>query len=138
MKYNLNMNNIKVKLWEQEFLRFIKNVNTTGVSFTYSTSRSLDEELEANMGFDSRLIATTFILIMIFATIFMPIGCDMVASPGLILPTAGIASAFFGIGSSFGGLSLLNYPACNLIFIIPLLVLGKISFKFKIKLNIIN
>jgi hypothetical protein len=128
MKYNLNANNIKVKLWEQEFLKFIKTINSTIVSFTYSTSRSQDEEMEANMGFDSRLITTTFILIMIFAIIFMPIGCNMVTSPGFILPTTGIFSTLFGISSSFGGLSLLGYSACNLIFIIPLLVLGKTLF----------
>jgi hypothetical protein len=96
------------------------------VGFTYSTSRSLDEEMEANMGFDSRLVTTTFILIMIFATIC----CNMITSPGFILPTSGIFSTIFGISSSFGGLSLLNYSACNLIFIIPLLVLGKNLFCF--------
>jgi hypothetical protein len=45
----------------------------------------------------------------------------------MILPSAGIFAAFFGVGSSFGLLALLGYPGCNLIAVVPFLVLGKIK-----------
>ena len=43
----------------------------------------------------------------------------------MILPTAGIFAAFFGVGSSYGFLSILGYPGCNLIAVVPFLALGK-------------
>ena len=63
-------------------------------------------------------------LIVIFATILMSLDSNMLAPPWIISPMAGILSAFFGVSSSFGLLSLLEYPACNLVGVIPFLVLG--------------
>ena len=125
MKYKIVANNIKGILWEREFLKFVKtSLNSSLVSFTYATSKSLEDEIEANVGFDSKLVSMTFMFIMIFATIFMSIGSNSITSPGMMLPTAGIFSAFFGVSSSVGLLSLIGYPSCSLVAIIPFLVLG--------------
>jgi hypothetical protein len=125
MKYKIAANNIKGILWEREFLKFVKNsLNSTLLSYTYATSKSLEDEIEANVGFDSKLVSMTFMFIVIFATIFMSVGSNIITSPGMMLPTAGIFAAFFGVSSSVGLLSFIGYPSCSLVAIIPFLVLG--------------
>jgi hypothetical protein len=128
LKYNYDTTDIKAKLWELEFLKFVKTLNTSLVSFTYTTSKSLEDEMNGNIKLDSVLVSVTFILITIFATIFMSINSNKITSPGLILPSAGIFSAMFGITSSIGTLSYFGYPACVLIFVIPFLVMGMTLF----------
>ena len=128
IKFNAELKNKKGLLWEKEFLKYMKNMQTENLTFTFSVSKSLEEEIEANIGFDSKLTAITFFFITSFATIFMSIGSNMVTSPGIILPAAGIFSALFGVSSSIGLLSFLRYNACSLIFTIPFLVLGKWIF----------
>ena len=137
MKYSVPSSNINSKLWENEFLKYAKTMNTTLITFTYSTSGSLEKEIEANIGFDTKLIATTFILIMVFAIIFMSLGSNIITSPGILLPSVGIFSAFFGVTSSYGLLSFLGYPSCSLIAIIPFLVLGNLMMlRFDYKFSI--
>jgi patched domain-containing protein len=113
-----------VEQWEMKYLNYVENIKTNLTSFTYSTSKSLDYEMMANITLDGYLIASTFILITLFATLFMSINTNRVTSPGIILPLSGILSATFAFTSSLGFLSLLGYEACNLIFVIPFLVLG--------------
>jgi hypothetical protein len=125
LKSNYENMDLKVKEWEIEFLNFIKTVELKHLTFTYSTSQSLEIEMLSNISFDVYLISTTFMLITLFATLLMSFKSDMVTSPGIVLPFMGILSATFACTSSIGLLSLLNYPACNLIFVIPSLVLGK-------------
>jgi ABC-type dipeptide/oligopeptide/nickel transport system permease component len=124
MKYNLALKNKNVLLWESQFLNYVKKLKTTHVSFTYSTSGSLEDEIEANIGFDSKLVTITFLLITIFAIIFMSFHSNKVTSPGIVLPSTGIFSAVLGVSSSTGFLSLIGYSACNLIAPIPFLVMG--------------
>jgi hypothetical protein len=83
MKYNVASLDIKGRLWEKEFLKVIKNTSSEILSFTYTTSKSLEDELESNIGFDSKLTTITFMLIMIFATIFMSMNTNMITSPGM-------------------------------------------------------
>ena len=45
MKYNIALKNKNVLLWEREFLKYIKNLKTTHVSFTFSTSGSLGKKI---------------------------------------------------------------------------------------------
>ena len=54
----------------------------------------------------------------------MSVNTNCLTSPGMLLPMSGIFSALFGITSSFGLLSFIGYPGCNLIFVIPFLVIG--------------
>lgn len=150
LRYNLKSDFINVredvKEWELEFLKSIEKLlkyhSSSQISgcnqneerkeneilkllvITYSTSQSLDLEMAANITLDTKLISGTFMLIMIFAILFMSFNTNWVTSPGFILPFAGIMSAMFGITSAFGFLSFVGYPACNLIFVIPFLVIG--------------
>ena len=130
LRYNLEANNLKVQLWESEFLKFVENIKTKHVSFTYSASISLEEEMKKNEMVDTFYVSATFMLIMMFATIFMSIKSNCITSPGLILPTAGILSAMFGFLSSYGFLSYVGYSACNLVMVVPFLIIGKFIILF--------
>lgn len=140
LRYNLkstyeNPDKIVIE-WEKELLKNIQNVVNSqpacdpsnkylkSIKITYGTSQSLDTEMAANVGLDSILISGTFMLIMLFSSILMSLNSNCITSPGVILPLSGISSAIFGMTSAFGLLSYLNYPGCNLIFVIPFLVFG--------------
>ena len=148
LRYNLksNFENVdeKVKLWELEFLKTLKHLTTSTTAedldfcnpdqskvsspssmyLVYGASQSLDAEMEANLSLDTKLVSGTFCLIIFLAILLMSLNTTWVTSPGFILPFSGILSATFGILSSFGMLSYFNYPACQLIFVIPFLVIG--------------
>ncbi|RNA30704.1 Patched domain-containing 3 [Brachionus plicatilis] len=137
LRYNLKDNadsaQSAVINWELQFLKLMKNL-TNGpkecndkngmFKISYAASQSLDSEMTNNVSLDIGLVVGTFSLIIIFACLFMSLGTNLVTSPSYVLPFAGIAAAFFGISSSFGLCSYLNYPGCNLIFVIPFLVIG--------------
>lgn len=136
LRYNLKDNvdnpHVQVLNWELKFLKLIKNLtidnecnDKNGIfKISYAASQSLDIEMTANVSLDIKLVVGTFSLIIIFACLFMSMGSNLITSPSYVLPIAGVASAFFGITSSFGLCSYLNYPGCNLIFVIPFLVVG--------------
>ena len=150
LRYNLKsspqFSDKYVKLWEVEFL---KNINNLLVNFStsskeqckfdnkqndkailnllrisYATSQSLDTEIVANITLDTFLVTGTFTLMTIFSILLMSINTNWVTSPGALLPSAGIMSAVFGLTSAFGLLSYIGYDGCNLIFVIPFLVIG--------------
>ena len=142
LRYNLksNLENADplIKKWELEFLRVVRDYLKTSANeniraecspdtklrLSYATSQSIDLEIEANIQLDTNLIMGTFTLISIFTVILMSINTNWVTSPGLLLPSIGITSAMFGITSAFGFLSLIGYGGCNLIFVVPFLVVG--------------
>lgn len=131
LKDNLDNPDKQVLNWELKFLNLMKNLkidnqnDTNGIlKISYAASQSLDMEMTANVSLDIKLVVGTFSLIIVFACLFMSIGSNLITSPSYVLPVAGVASAFFGITSSFGLCSYLNYPGCNLIFVIPFLVIG--------------
>lgn len=91
-----------VKLWELEFLKVFNSLALTAdkddciefegqriLRISYATSQSLDQEMAANIALDTKLIAGTFVLIMIFACILMAINSNCVTSPGVLLPMMG-------------------------------------------------
>lgn len=148
LRYNLKSDfenaDEAVRKWERKFIQLVQSLvdpskEITDLDFTikescrnknqpfqisFASSQSLDIEMAANIVLDSYFIAGTFIMIMIFAILIMSVNSDCITSPGVILPLAGISSAIFGISSSFGLMSYLDYPGCNLIFVIPFLVVG--------------
>ena len=128
LRFNIRNNsedqNPIVRSWEHEFLKYIKNLKTNYTTFTYSATSSLEDEINNNITWDMVLIITTFMLITLFATLFMSLNKNKVTSPGIVLPNAGILSAMFGVTSSMGFLSILGFKACSLVFIIPFLVIG--------------
>ena len=131
LRYSLKSNyanmDPSVKEWEMAFVDFMKNVKLKYLTFTFSGSHSIESEMLNNVNFDVHLVATTFILITVFATILMSFKTNLITSPGFILPSAGILSAAFACTSSIGFMSLINYSACNLVFVIPFLVLGMLN-----------
>ncbi|CAF0815024.1 unnamed protein product [Brachionus calyciflorus] len=116
-----------VKKWEMEFLKLAKEIslkNEALFRISYASSHSLDIEMAANIVVDTTLIVGTFSLIIMFACLIMSLGSNLVTAPGFMLPMAGISSALLGMSSSFGLCSYLSYQGCNLIFVIPFLVIG--------------
>lgn len=141
LRYNLksDFENIEpdVKLWELEFLKHIRELYASrdalgcvlfnerrALKISFAASQSLELEMAANLSLDTKLISGTFALIMIFVCLLMSIRSNMVTSPGLMLPMAGIMAAMFGMVSAFGLLNIIGYAGCNLIFVIPFLVIG--------------
>lgn len=139
LRYNLRADKVAddkmVELWELEYLKNAKLIeskfpelgcddSSIGMRVSFAVSSSIDIELEANLELDTNLISLTFILIFIIATILMSVDTNWVTAPGMLLPSAGIYSALFGITSSYGLLSWFGYEACNLVFMIPFLVIG--------------
>lgn len=125
LRYNLKstLSNLS-KSWEIEFLRFIKNIQLVNLTMTYATSQSLDMEINDNVQFDIFLVNLTFMLMTIFSTLLMSLFTNIITSPGLTLPSAGLFSAVFGMTSAFGLLGYLGYEACALVFVVPFLVIG--------------
>jgi predicted RND superfamily exporter protein len=135
-----------VKLWEIEFLKSINNLLANfstsskgqckfdkkendkailnSLRISYATSQSLDSEIVANISLDIFLVTGTFTLMTIFSIMLMSINSNWITSPGALLPSVGITSAVFGLTSAFGFLSYIGYNGCNLIFVIPFLVIG--------------
>lgn len=96
----------------------------SSMRISYAVSSSLEIEMDKNLSIDTRLISITFMIIFILASILMSIGTNCISAPGMLLPTAGILSAGFGITSAFGFLSYIGYKSCNLSFVAPFLVIG--------------
>ena len=115
-KFNPDVKNEKLRLWQQEFLKFVKNLKTNYVSLTYSISSSLEEEIEASVRFDTKLLFAAFMIIIALSIVFI--------SSGIMLSFAGIFTVLFAISSSIGLLSLIGFQACSLIILMPILVLG--------------
>lgn len=132
LRYSLRSNyetaSYEIKQWEIEFIRLMKSLKLNYLTYTFSASQSFDIEMLNNISFDVLLIGTTFTLITFFAIILMSLKSNMITSPGIMLPLSGILSATFASTSSFGFLSYVGYPACNLIFVIPFLILGKLMY----------
>ena len=136
LRYNLRADykheDAALRLWELKFVASIQAMLAADQSsslvklttLSYAVSQSLELEMQANMNVDTMLIAGTFVLIMVFSSVLMSLGTDCVTSPGVALPMSGIASASFGMTSAFGLLAWCGYDACNLIGVVPFLVIG--------------
>ena len=93
-------------------------------SFTFCTSESMQLEFDYNLRLDYPLNIATILLISVFAVILMSIKTNMLTTPCIMLPIAGIASAILGLSSAMGLLSLFGYECCSLVIVVPFLVLG--------------
>lgn len=140
LRYNLQNSTLytieEVRMWEIEFLHKLEDIMKTddllscnkgqskSMRISYSASDSINIEITKNVEFDTIMVSATFMLIMFVATLLMSLNTTCVTAPGILLPTAGIMSAMFGVSSAFGLLSFVGYPACNLVFVTPFLVFG--------------
>lgn len=137
LRYSLNAGKVHnsklVELWEQQFIATMQQLQAnnftcsggqSSMRISYAVSSSLEIEMDKNLSIDTRLIFSTFMIIFVLASILMSIGTDCISAPGMLLPTAGILSAGFGITSAFGFLSYIGYKSCNLSFVAPFLVIG--------------
>jgi hypothetical protein len=133
LRYALNSPGINktliVKEWEKEFIRQIQMVKTNLTSFTFSTSETPQLELDYNLRLDFPLYIATILLIAVFAIILMSINTNILTTPCIMLPIAGIASAILGLFSAMGLMSIFGYECCRLVIVVPFLVLGKILSK---------
>lgn len=128
LRYTLNspgINKTKIaKEWEEEFLRQIQMIRSNLTSFTFSTSETPQLELDYNLRLDFPLYIATVLLIAVFAIILMSINTNLLTTPCILLPIAGIASAAFGLFSAMGLMSIVGYECCRLVIVVPFLVLG--------------
>jgi hypothetical protein len=124
--------------WELEFLKKISVLKSDLLEIKYAVSQSMVNEINANIFLDMYLLAATFMLISLFATVFMSINTNRITSPGVVLPAAGIFSAIFGITSAFGFLALCGYDGCTFIYVLPFLVMGGSPTKISVFRAFIN
>lgn len=123
-----NSSLILARRWENEFIKFMKNfkLNNSNMTFTYSISQSFEQEMKTILFEDLFLVVIT-VSCMIFLTIlFLQIKSNYINAPGIVVPMCGFFCAFSGFTSGVGFLSLFSYPACDIVYTIAFLLLGKL------------
>lgn len=70
------------------------------------------------------LVAVTFIVMVIVATICLSLRESFAQSPAY-LSAVGVLATMLGLGSGFGFCLLIGIPACSLVFVTPFLIIGK-------------
>ena len=115
------------KKWEIEFIDFMKNLNAANysVSFTYAVSQSIEIELKDSILADIYLIAITITAMFTVGLFTLVFSSNVISFSNVILPIFGMLCGVGGLTSAIGFLSLLDYPACELIFLATFSLIGK-------------
>lgn len=110
-------------LWELKFLERLGEAEPVNMQLYYSSSESLDLELNEHTGKDTKFFALTIIIMMIYST-FVSAGGNWV-STRVLLAQAGLLAALLAILASFGLLSMCGMKFVDICGVMPFLVLGK-------------
>ncbi len=109
-------------LWELKFVEKLQETDPVFVQLHYTTSESLDLELNEHTGKDTKFFALTIIIMMIYST-FVSAGGNWV-STRVLLAQAGLIAALLAILASFGLLSMCGMKFVDICGVMPFLVLG--------------
>ncbi len=109
-------------LWELKFVEYLKAQTPQHIKLYYSSSESLDIELNEHTGKDTKFFALTIIIMVIYAT-FVSAGGNWV-STRVVLAQAGLLAALLAILASFGLLSMCGMKFVDICGVMPFLVLG--------------
>ena len=109
-------------LWELKFLERLGKAEPVNMQLFYSSSESLDLELNEHTGKDTKFFALTIIIMIIYST-FVSAGGNWV-STRVLLAQAGLLAALLAILASFGLLSMCGMKFVDICGVMPFLVLG--------------
>ncbi|CAL1281499.1 unnamed protein product [Larinioides sclopetarius] len=126
--YNDDIKNFEAKLWESEFLNFIRNYSHPLLSIAFKAERSIEDEIERGSESDILPIAISY-AIMFFYIIFTLgeyIECKtFLVKSKVILGFVGVLIVFVSVCCSLGFFCFLGVPATLIIVeVIPFLVLA--------------
>ncbi|XP_050388660.1 patched domain-containing protein 3 [Patella vulgata] len=112
------------RAWEIGIMNYLPELQTSLnlTEFAYSTSQSLNVELNRNTKKDIRNFSYSFTLMLIYAT-FTSSGGNCVANRGH-LARAAVVAVGLSILASFGTLSLIGLKFVNIVGVMPFLVIG--------------
>lgn len=137
LRFNLRHDTIRQRqlsmLWEEAFLRKMKDTETTSIKIAYSTSESLDIELNNHVAEDTKFFLLTIFIMIVYST-FVSCGGNWV-STRVILALAGILAALLAILASFGLLAMCGMKFVDICGVMPFLVLGKWYSSFGLSFN---
>ncbi|KAG8442189.1 hypothetical protein GDO86_011113 [Hymenochirus boettgeri] len=126
--YNDTVKLNKAKAWEQEFITFMKNYNNPNLSISFSTERSIEDELNRESNSDVKIVVISYVLMFIY--ISMALGeindCNSILVDSKI--ALGIAGILIVLSSVACSLGIFSYAGISLtlivIEVIPFLVLA--------------
>lgn len=113
-------------LWEKEYLKQMASKSFSSLEFVYSTSDSLNTELNDNTAGDIVFFSLTFTLMITYAS-FATAGGNCV-SERQNLGRAGVLATVLAILGSFGFVSLIGIDFVNIVGVMPFLVIGNINY----------
>ncbi|XP_033733469.1 patched domain-containing protein 3-like [Pecten maximus] len=108
--------------WEGQFIQTFGTFFSSSMDIAYSTSRSLDEELDKNVNGDVLFFALTFIMMLTYAG-FATSGGNCV-SDRQNLGRAGVFATCFAIIGSFGLMGVIGVKFVSIVGTLPFLIIG--------------
>ena len=127
MKYHTDENYDQLMKWEENFLNILKeeakHLKKIDIQLYYYAYRSLDDSISESALSDMALIVVAFVLMVVFCVV-MNLRIRRPVNGHVLLAIGGIATVFFGIGSSFGLVMYTNTPFIGIVAVLPFMVLG--------------
>uniref|UniRef100_A0A8C5MZR4 NPC intracellular cholesterol transporter 1 n=1 Tax=Leptobrachium leishanense TaxID=445787 RepID=A0A8C5MZR4_9ANUR len=131
----------KIKAWEQEFIHFVKNYNDSNLSISFSSERSIEDEINRESRSDVSIVLISYAVMFVYISLALGniIPCNSILaqalSDGINSPkrvdckiSLGIAGILIVLCSVAGSLGIFSYAGIPLtlivIEVIPFLVLA--------------
>ncbi|XP_025111120.1 patched domain-containing protein 3-like [Pomacea canaliculata] len=109
--------------WNNMFLKLMENTSLgDGVEIAYSSSESLEQELERGTVGDIVYFGLTMVLMVVYS-VLVTTGGNAVSTRAM-LACGGVLAAGLGIAGAFGVLCLVGVKYVNFVGIMPFLVIG--------------
>ncbi|KAM8966900.1 NPC intracellular cholesterol transporter 1 [Pelodytes ibericus] len=118
----------KAKAWEQEFINFVKNYNNSNLSISFSSERSIEDEINRESKSDVSIVLISYFIM--FAYISLALGnfsrCRFILVDSKVsLGVAGIFIVLSSVACSLGIFSYAHIPLTLIVIeVIPFLVLA--------------
>lgn len=126
IRYHLLQSNVLSSEWEENFLLRITDIKLNETEIAYSTSESLERELDKNTNGDIHLFAVTFTLMLTYASLASAssfLSCNNIANR-VMLGFAGVLTPVLAIGSAIGFVSAIGVKFTSIVGVMPFLVVG--------------
>ncbi|KAL4217752.1 NPC intracellular cholesterol transporter 1 [Mactra antiquata] len=120
--------NKKAEAWEAEFIKFVKNYRNPNMSISFSSERSIQDELNRESKSDVVTIVASYLIMFAYITIalgqFHSLDTILIDSK-VTLGVSGVTIVLLSVASSVGFYSYLGVPMTLIIIeVVPFLVLA--------------
>ncbi|KAK3099247.1 hypothetical protein FSP39_001509 [Pinctada imbricata] len=109
--------------WEDKFIDAMAGLTSNVTDIAYANSRSLDNELNANIGGDIVFFSITFTLMIVYATMVTTSFTCNCLTDRQHLGRAGVMAAGFAILTSMGFVSLCGVQFVDIVGFMPFLII---------------